>query len=363
MSAQSLEDFVESVGGQSHLRVEHDFGEGFVRLRTSEAERRQAAQDIQNTESIVLELLRNSRDAHASRVFVAMSRDGDKRLITVVDNGDGIPEQMHEHVFEPRVTSKLDTNHMDAWGMHGRGMALYSISVNAEDAHVAASEHNLGCSIRVATNIRKLPERADQSSFPSFELMESGKVNVRGPRNILRTACEFALESRDTCSVYVGSPVDIAATLYSYGMSTLSTLDRVFCKNISALPLTKRLAAASDPASFAECAGQMGLDVSERSARRIMDGEIDEIDPMLDRIALTDSSANAKKTRRQKSSHAQTDGRSLKLAREDRTLLRSAVSKAYSDIAERYYLEAEVEPTVKVHRDRVVITVPVVKAP
>lgn len=363
MSAQSLEDFVESVGGQSHLRVEHDFGEGFVRLRTSEAERRQAAQDIQNTENIVLELLRNSRDAHASRIFVAVSRNGDKRLLTVIDNGDGIPSQMHEHVFEPRVTSKLDTNHMDAWGMHGRGMALYSISVNADEAHVASSEHNLGCSICVTTDIKKLPERTDQSSFPSFELSDSGKVNVRGPRNILRTACEFALESRDTCSVYVGSPVEIAATLFSYGMSTLSTLDRVFCKDPEALPLSKRLAAASDPASFAESASQMGLDVSERSARRIMDGEIDELDPMLDQIILKDSRKKSGEAARGKRANVQADARSLKLTREDAALLSIAVSAAYSEIAERYYLEADVEPIVRVHRDRVVITVPVVKAP
>ena len=172
MSDKSLESFVEEVSGTSHLRVEHDFGDGFVRLRTSEAERRQAIQDIRSVESIVLELLRNSRDAHATKIFVAMSREGAKRSLTVVDDGDGIPKTMHGHVFEPRVTSKLDTSHIDAWGMHGRGMALYSISVNADDAEIMRSEVGLGCAIKVDVNTEKLSEKSDQSSFPTFTLAE-----------------------------------------------------------------------------------------------------------------------------------------------------------------------------------------------
>ena len=362
MAGQSLAGFVESVSGGSHLRVEHDYGDGFVRLHTSEAERRQAAQDIRNSEGIVLELLRNSVDAHASRIFVAMSREGDKRLLTVIDNGDGIPESMHSHIFESRVTSKLDTNHMDAWGMHGRGMALYSIRVNSEIAHVAQSGPNLGCAIHVQTNTKKLPERSDQSSFPTFDLTESGNVNVRGPRNILRTACEFALETRDACSVYVGSPVEIATTIYAYGMSTLSTIDRVFCKDTHELPLVKRLATSPDPESFAALATEMGLDVSSRSARRIIDGEICELDTMLDRIKIRSPQHSSTSSKAGKGK-LQDDARSLKLDKQDAKLLADSVSDAYADIAERYYLEPGVEPTVRSGRDRILISIPVVKRP
>ena len=362
MSGQSLADFVESVSGGSHLRVEHDFGDGFVRLHTSEAERRQAIQDIRSSENIVLELLRNSVDAHASRIFLAMSRENDKRILTIVDNGDGIPESMHEHVFEPRVTSKLDTNHIDAWGMHGRGMALYSIRVNSEQAYVAQSDANLGCAIRVETNVRKLSERRDQSSFPTFEMNENGNVNVRGPRNILRTACEFALETRDSCSVYVGSPVEVAATIYAYGISTLSTIDRVFCKDVNELPLVKRLAASSDPETFSDIASEMGLDVSPRSARRIMDGEIDELESMLDRISFSANQA-PQKAAKGSSSKAPADARSFKLQKDDAKLLAGSVSGVFSDIADRYYLESDVEPTVRSGRDRILISIPVVKRP
>lgn len=361
MDDRSLAGFVASVNGEGHLRVEFDFGDGFVRLRTSEAERRQAAQDIRNTESIVLELLRNARDAHAAQVFVAMSRESDKRVLTVIDNGDGIPAAMHEHVFEPRVTSKLDTNHMDAWGMHGRGMALYSISVNAEKAYVADSAPSLGCSMRVETDVRKLPERTDQSSFPTFELSDSGSVNVRGPRNILRTTCEFAIESRDACSVYIGSPVDVAATLYSFGRATLSAVDRAFCKDASQLPLVKRLATTADPNSFAELAAGMGLDVSPRSARRIMDGEIDAMFPILDRITIA-GQAGGGPSKARKTAPA-SDARSFKLGKQDAALLAGSAKESFADIAERYYLESDVEPMVRGAKDRIVITIPVVKLP
>ena len=35
---------------------------------------------------------------------------------------------------------------------------------------------------------------------------------MRGPHNIVRTCCEFALEERGACEVYLGSPAEIAAT-------------------------------------------------------------------------------------------------------------------------------------------------------
>ena len=130
--AQGLIDFVASVNGEANLRVEESLGSGFVRLRTSEAERRQAQQDIRCVEDAVLELVRNARDAGATHVYVASSRQGSTRTLVVLDNGCGIPRPFWTRVFEPRVTSKLESFHEDAWGVHGRGMALFSISQNAE---------------------------------------------------------------------------------------------------------------------------------------------------------------------------------------------------------------------------------------
>ena len=120
MEGDTLSDFIDDVCGESRLRVEDDLGDGFVRLRSSEAERRQAAQDIRSSEDVVIELLRNARDAGASRIFLATQKTGNERLLTVLDDGQGIPAAQHERIFEPRVTSKLDSAHMDKWGMHGR---------------------------------------------------------------------------------------------------------------------------------------------------------------------------------------------------------------------------------------------------
>ncbi len=355
---QSLEHFVESVNGTSHLRIEHDFGGGFVRLQTSEAERRQAAQDIQCSEDIVLELLRNSRDAHATHIFIAMAKEGEQRHLTVIDDGDGIPEEMHERVFEPRVTSKLDTSHMDAWGLHGRGMALYSVSVNANEARVMQSESRKGCAIKVETDVSVLGEKKDQSSFPTFSMSDEKTVSVRGPRNILRTTCEFAIDSRAQCSVYIGSPAEVCSTIYYYGLATLSSIDRLFCKDVASLPLIKRLATARTPKDLAELAEGMGMSLSERTARRIMDGQVSVLSPILDDIVIESQPNDAHPRIRQRKKT-----RPYALTQDDKELLASGVMDAYAEISRRYYLEAGVEPSIQAKADRITITIPVVKRP
>ena len=355
MGDSTLAQFVENVSGKSHLRIEADYGGGFVRLRTSEAERRQAAQDIRQSEHIVLELLRNSRDAHASRIYVAFSKEGTKRFVTVVDDGIGIPAHMHSLVFEPRVTSKLDTSHTDAWGLHGRGMALFSIAENSELARVASSDVNLGCAMEVRTDVQKLPEKADQSSFPTFELGDDGVVNVRGPKNILRTICEFAIDSRQHCEVFAGSPAEICSALYSYGMATLSVVDRLFCDDVHTISLVKRLAASSDPAHFADIAQEMGLALSERTARRIIDGQLPEAVNVLDRVRI--ESGKPQKTRKTPPAREP----SIKVSPEDRDALLSGVMDSYAQLASKYYLDANVKPAAIVKPDTLLISIPIVK--
>ena len=356
MATSSLEQFVEEVSGTSHLRVEHDFGGGFVRLHTSEAERRQAAQDIKCSEDILVELLRNSRDAHATHIFVATYREGDMRTIVVIDDGDGIRPDMHEHIFEPRVTSKLDTAHRDKWGIHGRGMALFSVALNSESARVVTSDENLGCSIAVQSDSAKLPEKADQSSFPQFELEEDGKVNVRGPKNLVRNACEFGIEERSSCSVFFGSPTEIIAALYEFGIATLSAIDRAFCRNVEELPIVKRLATAGDPETLAALSESIGLPISTRTARRILDDTIQAAIPIIDRIAIK---------RKDQHSLTRTSPRELtritpKISQDDRKSFASDVLVAFDAIAERYYLKADIDPTVRVQRGNLVISVPLV---
>ena len=107
-----LISFIASMSGESNLRVEENLGEGFVRLRVAEAERRQAKHDIQHVEDIVIEMLRNARDAGAANIYLATSKEEGVRTLLFFDDGCGIPSDMHERIFDARVTSKLESMKM-----------------------------------------------------------------------------------------------------------------------------------------------------------------------------------------------------------------------------------------------------------
>lgn len=355
----SLSDFVQEVTGESHLRVEQDLGDGFVRLEISEAERRQAIQDIRSSEDVVLELLRNSRDAHARNIYLAVNRSDKTRILTIIDDGDGIPQNMHELVFEPRVTSKLETSHIDKWGYHGRGMALYSIACNAESAAVLKSKPEFGTALSVRTNLEKLFEKKDQSSFPVFRIVEDGSVAVRGPKNIIRTACEFAIEVRNECNVFVGSATEIAATLYESACSTKFIADSLIANDVESLPITKRLITAKTPDEFAHLATSLGLEMGDRSARRIMDGEITALDPLLDLIKIDQAESAVDLCEKPKSTKAVS--KPLSLSTEDRNSFSEDVAKSFGKLADKYYLNPVITPRVRILGNSLQISIPLIK--
>ena len=363
--AGELEQFIFEATGKSHFRVEQDLGSGFVRLEISEAERRQALQDIRSSEDIVLELLRNSRDAHARHIFLAVGREENTRKFTIIDDGDGIPEAMHKTVFEPRVTSKLETSHIDKWGYHGRGMALYSISTNAKTAEVLLSAPALGTSIAVQTDLLSLPEKKDQSTFPRFEQSNDGTINVRGPRNIVRTACEFAIEARSDCSIFFGSATEIAAALYVFGKDFFSEIDRSSSSIKKDIPIAWRVATAKTPEEFAQIAAETGLEMSSRSARRIMDGEIAPAEALLSQIKISNPQNDAATTDKP---HVSSKGakarpqqtRPINISADDRAFLNDSLMFAFNELARRYYLEDDVAPSIQVAQDALRITIPLI---
>lgn len=353
-----LGSFLDEVSDGSLLRIDTDLGNGFVRLRVSEAQRRQAKQDVRCVEDAVIEMLRNARDAHARTVFLATARSADSRTVTVVDDGDGVPEDMRERIFEPRVTSKLDTFSEDEWGVHGRGMALYSIRENAADASVMASVVGGGSAIRAAFRTCDLPERKDQSTLP--ELSGSAREGWRlgnGPRNIARATAEFALSCRATCTVYFGSPVEVAATLRAYGRRWAAGLVEARIP-VERIAPAKRIALCVDAAALSQCACDLGLDVSQRSAYRILQGEVEPLAPLLgilrERSSRDDGDARAGRD-------GVRDMRGLRIAAEDIDDFSAALKRVWRDLAEAYYLESDVEPVVKVSRDGVQVTFPASK--
>lgn len=284
---------------------------------------------------------------------MATQRSGDLRTLTVIDDGVGIPLNMQERIFEPRVTSKLDTAHMDKWGMHGRGMALYSIVVNARRAEVVLSGEGRGTSISVELDANSLGERKDQSTFPHFEA-SGDTLSMRGPKNLLRTAAEFSLEHKQL-EVFLGSPAEVAATLYAMGASVLSPTERAFRASFENATLYKLLAYASDPAELETLCNSIGLSISERTARRIMDGNIIPLDSILERI---ESEALPQAFNRPSHVSKRAPKGKPHISAEDIQELSRAIEDAFIPIVDKYYLEGVGCAQIKVKNDSISVNIP-----
>ena len=337
--ANELISFIASMSGEGNLRVEENLGEGYVRLRVSEAERRQAKHDIQHVEDIVIEMLRNARDAGADKVYLATTKEDGVRTLVFLDNGSGVPQDMQERIFDARVTSKLESMKMDRWGVHGRGMALFSIKQNTDEARVVTSGVDLGSAFKVSVAADRLSERADQSSWPQAVKDEDGRyVCARGPHNIIRAACEFALEELRGCDVYLGSQSEIAATLYAQASSRLDTSRLLFIDDESE--------------DFIRICSGLGLEMSERTAHRILAGQIKPVRGVTARLLRE----------RDSSSHAPApvdlakDRRGLRIAKDDMAQFSRAVERDFNDLATRYYLNLCGDPKIRVSRDRITVT-------
>ena len=357
--SDGLTSFIENVLGDESLRIEERLGAGFVRLKVSEAERRQAKQDIQYVEDAVCEMVRNSRDAHAQHVFVASTRDGARRNLIVIDDGDGVPSSIAEKVFDPRVTSKLESMHMDRWGVHGRGMALYSIRQNALESRIVCSEKGKGCVISVAFDTAAVPERADQSTLPTLVEQPEAPVapdatvdKTRGPHNILRTVADIALDCPTSQRFFVGSPAEVLVTLVAQGRKYLSAHPAVEREGCAFWLLP---AFAATPLELQQAAETLGITVSQRSCYRILNFEVNplsEIRRLLAGDAMPQKPGQVDLLQ---------DRRKLKISREDTEEFTSLMARDFEMLAERYYLDLAGDVKVRVAQDKVVVTFPISK--
>lgn len=341
--------FVAHVAGDSYVKVEENLGDGFVRLRISEAERRQAQHDIRSLEDVVVELLRNSRDAHAQRIFLASSREGDIRALTVVDDGVGVPAHLHDAIFQPRVTSKLETMVTDRWGVHGRGMALFSVKSNVAEARVATSDSHKGMALAVLCDTTRLAERADQSTWPSIEVGEDGRAAVTtGPHNVIRRTVEFAAEHPEL-DVYLGTPTEIIATMHSVAHDELDPSKLLFCDDVERLPVWQRAALCADAAQLVEVADAAGLVISERTAHRVLGNELDPLESVLARVLPRSAPAEDRPP------DIYRDRRGLRVHHTDLAAFRRRLEEAFDALGDRYYVHLKGEPRVKVSRDSITV--------
>ena len=279
--------------------IEEDLGQGYVRLSIGEAHARQAQQDIRSVEDIARELLRNAYDADAHNIFIALSSSNNMRSLLVLDDGHGIPQQLWSRIFEPRVTSKQASFHPDLWGMHGRGMALYSIAQQSNSARVVTSKLQAGSVIAVQCSLSTISEKADQSSFPTLEY-RNDSLHVRGARNIYRCCLEFALYAQPRCRIFVGTPTEMLTTIYhvyahACSHTSATTQSPTPCEENQqacvSSALIASLAQAKSVSSLHTKAQALGFDVSLRTARRVFDNTLTPQSDILQRaLALMDTS-------------------------------------------------------------------------
>ncbi len=208
-----LNRFLSDLDIKNKLNIEEDLGNGYVKLKISEAERRQALQDIHTVEDIIIELLRNSRDAGSKNIFIGTKKIGEnRRIICCIDDGKGIPPKFHNLIFQARVTSKLDDGIKDSYGFHGRGMALFSIKLTADEVKITFSDHLKGASIYIDVNLEIIPEKKDQSLLPQLIERNGRSYLAGGVNNIIKVIMEFAFQNKDI-NFYYGTPSQIIATM------------------------------------------------------------------------------------------------------------------------------------------------------
>jgi hypothetical protein len=219
-----------------------DLGSGFARLTGVEGARRGPSR-IRHVEDALEELLRNARDAGARNVCVASTLKGGRyRILTVLDDGHGIPEPYKDLIFEPGVTTRHLRPVHDAIP-HGAGLSLYHIRKRALTAELPSASSPTA--IKFTFDTQLLPERALQSgSRPSKS-------------NLLATLQSFAQTNHPTTppNLYYGPPARILATLLKNHIIHIPS---------TAMELTRR-------------AGELGLEVSLRTAQRIRGGEIEAL--------------------------------------------------------------------------------------
>lgn len=279
-----------------------DLGAGFARLTGTEGARR-SPRHLRSVEDALHELLRNSRDAGANNIYVASSlKERRYRHLVVIDDGCGIPDTHKHLVFEPGVTTRhLDPVH-DGESPHGAGLSLYHVKNAALTAEVF--------SISSPTAIKTV---FDTHNFPEKSLQSNTRPSNT---NLLATLANFASHN-PTRRLYHGSPARITS--------------RLLQKHIIQLDETDKGSSAKDIELVRGEATRFGLELSSRTVRRVVSGEV----PAAGEVVAGGRGGRARRnnTRRNGAGGPILSVGAKELA-EIRTVLRRAARSSYLDLAE-----------------------------
>lgn len=183
-------------------------------------------------------LLENARDAGADNIYVASSlRRRRYRILTVIDNGHGVPATYADRVMDPGVTSRHLTS-------SSAGLSLHHINLISQELRLSSNANPTA--ITATFDTAKIPEKTLQSpTRPSNS-------------NMLSRMRDFQSKNPQIDTLVHGAPSQVLSSL----------LDNHI---IQTKCLVSRGSGVTEVCDFSTA---VGLDLSGRTVRRVLMGQV-----------------------------------------------------------------------------------------
>ncbi|HKY09994.1 MAG TPA: ATP-binding protein, partial [Candidatus Binatia bacterium] len=141
-------DVIDPTPGTTELKVVLDdlaerYRQQNLQVSVSGADEMRAAIAAEICETVLTNLLDNSRQHGADRVDIALSRAGGEIHLLIADNGSGISSANAEHIFESFFTTRRDQ------GGTGLGLAIVQSLLRAYKGKISLEPSTTGATFRV----------------------------------------------------------------------------------------------------------------------------------------------------------------------------------------------------------------------